>query len=318
MILIKMSESKFQSIDMSIKVYNFNEYNLTIIGDNEEPWFIGKEVAELLGYSNTTKAIQKYVDEDEKTSYYNYTQNRLTQIGSSENTGINPQSLLINEDGLYSLIFQSKMPIAINFKKWVKSVIKEIRLTGKFEMETKLIEANKKCLQYETKLLENETKLSETKKEVEIQSCEINKLKMQRFLIDSNGHIKLSTRLVHLDIIDESQVSYLYRNRRMQIDNELCKVIHPQINIWEGHILQLSKRLSTVYKKTRGKNPDVETKYRRNIYNLKFYQDIGDLVINNYFEEFPIENWEINWDWEIRHNEEVGKGLDEPTVGEEQ
>ncbi len=63
---MKMNESKSNNIEMNIKIYNFNDYNLTVVGDNEEPWFVGKEVAELLGYSDTKKAIQKFVEDDEK------------------------------------------------------------------------------------------------------------------------------------------------------------------------------------------------------------------------------------------------------------
>jgi prophage antirepressor-like protein len=313
-----MNESKSNNIEMNIKIYNFNDYNLTVVGDNEEPWFVGKEVAELLGYSDTKKAIQKFVEDDEKIFYHKYTEkatgSNRTPCSSLQ---IHPMANLINEDGLYSLIFQSKMPIAINFKKWIKSVIKEIRLTGKYQLETKLIESEKKCLQFESKLLENESKLVETKKEIETKSCQINQLKLQRFLIDTDKHIKLTTRLCHLDLIQDTQVIYLYKHRRIVIDDEQCKVIHPQINIWEGHILQLSKRLSGSYRKSEGKNPDIETKNRRNIYNLKFYQDIGDAIIEDYFKRIPLDEWDINWDWEIRHSEEVGKGLDEPTIGED-
>ncbi|WP_337406743.1 Bro-N domain-containing protein, partial [Phascolarctobacterium succinatutens] len=80
-----------------------------IIQQNGEPWFIGKDVAEILGYKKPENAIAVHVDDEDKTT---------TLI---QGTGSNYKSnaVIINESGLYSLILSSKMPKAKEFKRWV-------------------------------------------------------------------------------------------------------------------------------------------------------------------------------------------------------
>ena len=86
---------------------------------NGEPWFVGKDIAEKLGYSNTRDAISKHVDcEDKGASRF------ATSSGEQDLT-------IINESGLYSLVLSSKLPTAKQFKRWVTSeVIPSIRKTG--------------------------------------------------------------------------------------------------------------------------------------------------------------------------------------------
>lgn len=84
-----------------------------------EPYFIGKEIAEVLGYSNPLKAIREHVDEEDKGV------NEMVTPGGKQNM------ILINESGLYSLIMSSKLANAKKFKRWVTSeVLPSIRKTG--------------------------------------------------------------------------------------------------------------------------------------------------------------------------------------------
>lgn len=95
----------------------------TIEIDNE-PWFVGKDVAEALGYSNTRDALSKHVDEDDKATvaFHDGSQNRNVTA--------------VNESGLYSLILSSKLPGAKEFKRWVTSeVIPSIRKTGGYTLK---------------------------------------------------------------------------------------------------------------------------------------------------------------------------------------
>lgn len=86
---------------------------------NGEPYFVGKDVAEILGYSDTNKAIAMHVDEEDKLN--DKTSSSLGQRGG----------WLINESGLYSLILSSKLPKAKEFKRWVTSdVLPSIRRHG--------------------------------------------------------------------------------------------------------------------------------------------------------------------------------------------
>lgn len=81
---------------------------ITIYG---EPWFVGKDVAEVLGYTDTAQAIRKHIDPEDKGVV------ETTTPGGKQPTTV------INESGLYSLILSSKLPQAKEFKRWVTSVI---------------------------------------------------------------------------------------------------------------------------------------------------------------------------------------------------
>ena len=85
-----------------------------------EPWLVGKDVAEALGYTNPQKAVRDHVDEEDRTVNDSFTVNG-TPI------------TLINESGLYSLVLSSKLPTARKFKRWVTSeVLPSIRKTGSY------------------------------------------------------------------------------------------------------------------------------------------------------------------------------------------
>lgn len=86
---------------------------------NGEPWFVGKDVASVLGYRDTSDALKKHVD----------TEDKLT--GRFADSGQNREMYIINESGLYSLILSSKLPQAKEFKRWVTStVLPAIRSAG--------------------------------------------------------------------------------------------------------------------------------------------------------------------------------------------
>lgn len=104
----------------NLQIFNSPEFGqVRTIRQNGEPWFVGKDVAEILGYSNTPKAIRDHVDDEDKLT------ERIVLSGQNREVAI------INESGLYSLILSSKMPKAKEFKRWVTSeVIPAIRKTG--------------------------------------------------------------------------------------------------------------------------------------------------------------------------------------------
>lgn len=106
----------------NLQIFNSPEFGqVRTIQQNGEPWFVGKDVAEILGYKKPENAIAVHVDDEDKTT---------TLI---QGTGSNYKSnaIIINESGLYSLILSSKMPKAKEFKRWVTSeVIPAIRKTG--------------------------------------------------------------------------------------------------------------------------------------------------------------------------------------------
>lgn len=110
-----------------IKTFANNEFGeiRTVVIDGE-PYFVGKDVAMILGYTNPRKAIIDHVDEDDKTDG--------VTIRDSMGRAQNP--MFINESGLYSMILSSKLPTAKRFKRWVTSdVLPSIRRTGRYDIK---------------------------------------------------------------------------------------------------------------------------------------------------------------------------------------
>ena len=101
---------------------------------NNEPYFVGKDVAEILGYSNSSKAVSTHVDDEDKI---------MEMIAHSQNGNmVKTQTALINESGLYSLILSSKLPAAKKFKRWVTSeVLPQIRKHGAYMTDDTLEKA---------------------------------------------------------------------------------------------------------------------------------------------------------------------------------
>ena len=101
--------------------FNFSGQEVRIITINDEPWFVGKDVADILGYSNSRKALSDHVDDEDKG------------VTKSDTLGGNQNITIINESGLYSLILKSKKPEAKQFKRWVTSeVLPTIRKHGAY------------------------------------------------------------------------------------------------------------------------------------------------------------------------------------------
>lgn len=105
-----------------IKTYTSTEFgSIRAMEIDGEPWFVGKDVAEALGYKNTRDAINKHVDPDDKG------------VAKRDTLGGQQDVTIINESGLYSLILSSKLPTAKKFKKWVTSeVLPSIRKNGAY------------------------------------------------------------------------------------------------------------------------------------------------------------------------------------------
>lgn len=105
----------------------FGSVRTMMIEDN--PWFIGKDIAEALGYKNISDALSKHVDDDDKMQIAKRDLQNCDDIGTKG-------AVLINESGVYSLIFGSKKPEAKAFKKWVTSeVLPQLRMSGVYITE---------------------------------------------------------------------------------------------------------------------------------------------------------------------------------------
>ncbi|MDO0950232.1 phage antirepressor [Mammaliicoccus sciuri] len=106
-----------------LQIFSFDSKEVRTVVVNEEPYFVGKDVAEVLGYTNTRDALNRHVDDEDKKNLTS----RNTTLENLPNRGLTA----VNESGLYSLIFSSKLDSAKRFKRWVTSeVLPAIRKHG--------------------------------------------------------------------------------------------------------------------------------------------------------------------------------------------
>ena len=113
---MNMLVKKFKNDNLGIEIESF-------IDKQQNIFFLGKDVAKILGYSDTTQAIRKHVDEEDKFK------------GGVETTGGLQQSFYINESGFYSLVLSSKLETAKKFKRWITSeVLPSIRKYGQYKL----------------------------------------------------------------------------------------------------------------------------------------------------------------------------------------
>lgn len=106
-----------------LQVFSNSEFgNIRTVTIDGVPWFVGKDIADALGYVNTRKALVDHVDGEDKG------------VTNCDTLGGTQRMVVINESGMYSLILSSKLPSAKKFKHWVTSeVLPAIRKTGHYE-----------------------------------------------------------------------------------------------------------------------------------------------------------------------------------------
>ena len=154
-----------------LQLFKFENKNVRTLQIDGEPWFVGKDVCNVLGYQNPSKALLDHVDVEDKLN--NETLSSLGQRGG----------WIINESGLYSLILSSKLPSAKEFKHWITSeVLPQIRKTGKYapkplsreELLAKAVLEADTMIKEQKELIEQKTKeLEETNNKLEEQKPKV-------------------------------------------------------------------------------------------------------------------------------------------------
>ncbi|EMC0319624.1 ORF6C domain-containing protein, partial [Staphylococcus pseudintermedius] len=158
----------------NLQTFNFDELPVRTLTVDDEPYFVGKDVSDILGYSNSRKALSDHVDEEDKLT------SQIVTAGQRRN------QTLINESGLYSLIFSSKLDSAKRFKRWVTSeVLPAIRKTGTYQVPSDPMQA--------LELMFEATK--QTKEEIESVKAEVIDLKDNQKL--DAGEYGLVTKTIH-------------------------------------------------------------------------------------------------------------------------
>lgn len=159
-----------------MQIFNDKELEkIRIVEIDGEPWFVGKDVCDILGYANSRKAIGDHVDDRDKAA--------VTKRYGSQNRNIT----IINELGMYSLIFSSELPSAKKFKRWVfEEVLPSIRKHGIY-ITQELLEDNKKL---QTKI--EELQMQYSKEHIELICAEeCNKTLVQQ--LDDHVWSKMTT-----------------------------------------------------------------------------------------------------------------------------
>lgn len=155
-----------------LQIFKSNEFGeIRTIEINNEPYFVGKDIANILGYGEPNKAIVRHVDEDDRTKHP-----IMDELGRLQ------QTYVINESGLYSLMLFSKLPTAKRFKHWVTSeVLPTIRKHGAY-MSSEVIE---KTLSDPDYLIRLATNLKEEKAKRALAEAQIEKDKPKVLFADS-------------------------------------------------------------------------------------------------------------------------------------
>lgn len=162
------------------QIFNFEQNEVRTVLVNDEPYFVGKDVAEILGYSDSSSAVSKNVDNEDRTTLL------LEQAGSNYKS----KTTIINESGLYSLILKSKLPSAKKFKRWVTSeVLPQIRKHGMY--------ATDELLNNPDLLIEVATKLKEERTQRLIAEQRVNELQPKADyydrILNNKGLVTVST-----------------------------------------------------------------------------------------------------------------------------
>lgn len=184
-----------------LQIFNFEELPVRTLTVDEEPYFVGKDVAEILGYKRTADAIREHVDAEDKG------------VGKIQTPGGMQNVTIINESGLYSLIFSSKLDSAKRFKRWVTSdVLPVIRKTGTYQVPSDPMQA--------LELMFEATK--QTKEEIESVKADVIDLKDNQKL--DAGEYGLVTKTIH------QRVAYIRQIHGLPNSKEVNKPLYQNIN----------------------------------------------------------------------------------------
>lgn len=197
----------------NIQIFKYEDNDVRTVDLNGEPWFIGKDVAAVLEYSNPRKALADHVDQEDKG------------VTKCDTLGGVQELTIINESGLYSLILSSKLPTAKQFKRWVTSeVLPSIRKNGGYiagqEQLTPSELMAKALLVANKTLAEREARISELK----VQNA-IMQPKAEYFdeLVDRNLLTSFRETAKQLGVEEKKFISflmekkYIYRDKKAKL-----------------------------------------------------------------------------------------------------
>ncbi|HDH4656077.1 TPA: ORF6C domain-containing protein [Staphylococcus aureus] len=234
-----------------LQTFNFEELPVRTLEVDGEPYFIGKDVADILGYANGRDALSKHVDAEDKLT---------SQIATA---GQNRNVTIINESGLYSLIFSSKLENAKRFKRWVTSeVLPTLRKTGAYQIPSDPMQALR--LMFEA--------TEQTKQEIKNVKDDVIDLKENQKLDAGDYNFLTRTinqRVAHIQrlhaITNQKQRSELFRD----INSEVKKMTgaSSRTNVRQKHFDDVIEMIANWF-------PSQATLYRIKQIEMKFENGI--------------------------------------------
>lgn len=198
-------------------MFNFENQGVRVIEKDGEPWFIGKDVANILGYSNPRDALSKHVEAEDKGVA------KCDTLGGSQNLSI------INESDMYSLVLSSKLESSKRFKRWVTSqVLPSIRKHGAYmtsdTIEQVLLNPDT-IIKIATQLKEEQTKRREAEMLIQQQQ----------------------PKVLFADSVAASQTSILVRELAKLLKQNSVDIGEKRLYVWLRENGYLIKRLGTDY-----------------------------------------------------------------------
>lgn len=172
----------------SLKQFSFKGNSVRTMLIDNKPYFVAVDITEPLGYRNGRDALQKHVDSEDKNT-----------VAIRDGIG-NPNKVVINESGMYSLVLSSKLPQAKQFKRWVThDVLPEIRKTGSFNKPQSATEAIRLLYKSNTEFDDRLTNLEDNMRISGAEQYEIHELGKHRVIealggIDSPAYAELSRK----------------------------------------------------------------------------------------------------------------------------
>ena len=261
----------------NIGLFHLDNNRITILGTNEEPWFVAKEIGQLLGIINYHNVVAKLEDYQRG-------------IHTMETHGGTQKVSIINESGLYEMIFNSRKEEAKKFKKWVFSeVLPSIRKKGKYELQRRNQIMNERLIESEIAIQDRENTITELEEK-------INNLQYIEEKHEDNP-ITIASRIIQLELLDQNIVDIILRDKIIDVDDRECFIEHPDKRKFISHLSKISRKLSTEKRNRFGSPPTISKRYRRNVYYERDYILYGDEIIRNYFLENQFHEWNIDLEW---------------------
>ena len=201
-----------------LQVFNYEGASVRVIDRDGDPWFVGKDVAEVLGYRNGSRDINRHVDDEDRMKEMVFDGNQ------------DKESILINESGLYSLILSSHLPSARQFKRWVTAeVLPSIRKRGIYATPVtieRILSDPDLGIRILTELKEEREKIAALETTVAVQTQQIAEMNPKATYYDTVLQCK--------DLVTITRIAKDFRLSAQALNKILCekKVQYKQGDMW--------------------------------------------------------------------------------------